>query len=135
MSPHFLRYCSEELTRPLGIIFRHCLLVRVWPSKWKETRVTSEHKKKTRSDPSNYQPILLLSVVSKIFERIIGKQLTSFLEKHHLQFPRQYRFRKGRSTSDLLLFLSNSWHDNLDAGRPSLVIALGHCWSLRLHVA
>ena len=57
-----------------------------------------------------------------MFERIIAEQLTNYLEDHHLQSPRQFGFRRGRSTSDLLL-LSKSWHDALDAGRPSLVIA------------
>ena len=63
-------------------------------------------------------------MVSKIFERVIGEQVPSFLNDHHLHSPRQFGFRKGRSTSDLLLLLSKSWHDALDAGRPSLVIAL-----------
>ena len=38
--------------------------------------------------------------------------------------PRQFGFRKSRSTSDLLLLLSKLWHDALDCSRPSLVIAL-----------
>ena len=46
------------------------------------------------------------------------------LEEHHLQSPMQFGFRKGQSTSDLLLLLAKSWHDVLDAGRPSSVIAL-----------
>ena len=50
--------------------------------------------------------------------------MTKFLDENHLLSPRQFGFRKGRSTSDLLLLLSKSWHDALDAGRPSLVIAL-----------
>ena len=64
-------------------------------------------------------------MVSKTFERVIWEQVTKFLdENHHLLSLRQFGFRKGRSTSDLLLLLSKSWHDSLDAGRPSLVIAL-----------
>ena len=124
VSPHLLRRCAAQLTRPLTFIFRHCLQHGVWPSLWKEARVTPVHKKSLRSEPGNYRPISLLSVVSKIFERIIGEQLTAYLEEHHLLSPRQYGFRKGRSTSDLLLLLSKSWHDSLDSGRPSLVIAL-----------
>ena len=85
------------------MIFRQYLLVKVWPSQWKEAKVTSAHKKKARSDPSNYRPILLLSVVSKIFERITGEQLTIFLEEHHLHSSRQFVFRKGWFTSNILL--------------------------------
>ena len=124
VSPHFLKKCAEQLTWPLTFIFRQCLQHGVWPSQWKEARVTPVHKKSLRSEPGNYRPISLLSVVSKIFERIIGEQLTAYLEENHLQSPRQFGFKKGHSTSDLLLLLSKNWHDALDAGRPSLVIAL-----------
>ena len=124
VSPHLLKHCADELTTPLTNIFQRCLATRTWPSQWKEARVTPVHKKKKRSEPKNYRPISLLSVLSKTFERIIGEQVTRFLDEHHLQSQRQFGFRKGRSTSDLLLLLSQSWHDALDAGRPSLVIAL-----------
>ena len=124
VSPHLLKHCAEELIKPLVTIFQQCLLSREWPSLWKEARVTPIHKKKLKSEPNNYRPISLLSVVSKTFERIICEQLTQYLEENHLQSPSQFGFRKGRSTSDLLLLLSKAWHDALDIGRPSLVIAL-----------
>ena len=63
-------------------------------------------------------------MVSKTFERVICEQMTKFLDENHLLSPGQFGFREGRSTSDLLLLLSKSWHNALDAGRPSLVIAL-----------
>lgn len=124
VSPHFLKHCADELTTPLANIFHQCLVSGTWPSQWKEARVTPVHKKKKRSDPKNYRPISLLSVLSKTFERIIGEQVTRFLDEHHLQSQRQFGFRKGRSTADMLLLMTQSWHDALDAGRPSLVIAL-----------
>ncbi|XP_045105469.1 uncharacterized protein LOC123500981 [Portunus trituberculatus] len=124
LSPHILKNCATELTTPLTLIFRQCLQTGEWPSLWKEARITPVHKKRSRAEPGNYRPISLLSVVSKIFERIIGEQINKYLEENHLLSPKQFGFRKGRSTSDLLLLLSKSWHDALDAGRPSLVIAL-----------
>ena len=70
VSPHFLKQCADELTTPLAHI-RQCLMSRVWPSLWKEARVTPVHMKKQRSEPNNYRPISLLSVVSKTFEWVI----------------------------------------------------------------
>ena len=89
-----------------------------------QARVTPVHKKKDRTDPANYRPISLLSVVSKILERVIAEQMTHHLEEHHLMSTRQYGFRKGRSASDLLLLLTKAWQDSLDSSRPSLVVAL-----------
>ena len=72
VSPHLLKQCADELTTPLVYIFRQCLVYyRIWPSLWKEARVTPVHKKKQRSEPNNYRPISLLSVVSKTFEWVI----------------------------------------------------------------
>ena len=124
ISPFLLKHCAEELTLPLTRIFQQCLHTSTWPTAWKEARVTPVYKKKDKGDPANYRPISLLSAVSKILERIIAEQLTCHLEEHHLISPRQHGFRKGRSASDLLLLLTKAWHDALDAGRPSLVIAL-----------
>ena len=124
ISPFLLKHCAEELSRPLTCIFRQCLSTGTWPSLWKEARVTPVFKKKDKADPTNYRPISLLSVVSKILERIIAEQLTHHLDEHHLLSPRQHGFRKGRSASDLLLLLTKTWHDALDTGRPSLVVAL-----------
>ena len=124
ISPFILKNCAEELTKPVTHIFQQCLHTSTWPTAWKEARVTPVHKKRDKSDPGNYRPISLLSTLSKILERIIAEQLTCHLEEHHLLSPRQYGFRKGRSASDLLLLLSQTWQDALDSGRPSLVVAL-----------
>ena len=95
VSPNLLKHCAEELTRLVVMIFRQCLLVRVWPSQWKEARAKLVRIKKTRSNQSYYRPISLLSVVSNIFERIIGEQLRSFLEEYYLQSSRQFGFRRS----------------------------------------
>ena len=124
ISPFLLKRCAEELAQPLSRLFQQCLSTSTWPAAWKEARVTPVHKKKEKTDPSNYRPISLLSVVSKLLERVVAEQLTAHLEEHHLLSPRQYGFRKGRSAQDLLLLLAKTWHDALDSGRPSLVIAL-----------
>ena len=81
-------------------------------------------QKRSNSDPSNYRPISLLSVVSKSLERVISEQLTLHLEEHRLISLRQFWFRKGRAVSNLLFLLALTWHNVLDSSRPSRVIAL-----------
>lgn len=57
-------------------------------------------------------------------KKIIAEQLTDFLDGHKLICTRQFGFRHGRSTSDLLTLLSKKWNDALDTGLVTLVIAL-----------
>ncbi len=91
VTPH-LKKCAVELAGPLAQMFPCCLQRGVWPSLWKEARLTPVHKEKSRSEPGNYrpcyQPISLLSVLSNILERIISEQLTEHLEQHHLLSPK-----------------------------------------------
>lgn len=124
ISPRVLRRCATELTKPLTSIFNTCIALGKWPSSWKVASVVPVHKKKSKSEVSNYRPISLLSVVAKALETIISKNITDFFDKHMLLNDRQYGFRKGRSASDLLLNLSSKWNQALDDGDNCFVIAL-----------
>ena len=124
VSPQVLKHCAGELSGPLSEVFKSCLEENTWPSVWKEARVVPVHKRNSRSDPKNYRPISLLSVVGKVFERIVAEVITHHLDANHLLSHQQFGFRPGRSTSDLLLLLSRDWQDALDEGLDTLVVAL-----------
>ena len=49
-------------------------------------------------DVNNYQPISVLNVFSKIYERLAYKRLFKFLEINKIFSERQFGFRTGRST-------------------------------------
>ena len=82
------------------------------------------HKKRSKTDPRYYRPISLLSANGKVFEKLITGTLWRHLNQHSLVSPLQFGFRPGRSTSDLLLFLSQEWQDTLEEGLDTLVVAL-----------
>ena len=60
------------------------------------------------NSPASFLPISLTSCVPKLFERIILSRLLFFLESSSILSPRQTAFCSGRSTLDLILFLSQS---------------------------
>ena len=64
----------------------------------KRAIVKAVHKKESTEDPSNYRPLSILSVVSKIFERSATDQLVHYLEENNLLTPLQHAYRKGHST-------------------------------------
>ena len=60
-----------------------------------------------RSTAKNYRPVSLLSVVSKVFEKLVNNGIVDHLEKCDVFSDFQYGFRSSRSTSDLLTVVSN----------------------------
>ena len=60
-----------------------------------------------RSTAKNYDPVSFLSVVSKVFEKLVNNKIVDHLEKCGLLSDFQYGFRPSRSTADLLTVLSN----------------------------
>ena len=53
--------------------------------------------------PSNNRPISLISVICKVIEKIIGKQVFSFLDQKGCLNSTQHGFRPGRSCLSALL--------------------------------
>ena len=58
--------------------------------------IISLFKKGDKADPGNYRGITLLSVVDKLYTKIIHNRLASFAEEHGLLHESQCGFRKGR---------------------------------------
>ena len=60
-----------------------------------------------RSTAKNYHPVSLLSVVSKVFEKLVNNWIVDHLEKCGLFSDFQYGFRSSQSTADLLTVVSD----------------------------
>ena len=60
-----------------------------------------------RSTAKNYCLVSLLSVVSKVFEKLVNNRIVDLLEKCDLFADFQYGFRSSRSTADLLIVVSD----------------------------
>ena len=60
-----------------------------------------------RSTAKNYRPVSLLSVVSKVFEKLVNNGIVDHLGKCGLFSDFQYGFRSSRSTADLLTVVSD----------------------------
>ena len=84
-------------------IINACITRSEMPSSWKTATVAPLHESGDRGDPSNYRPISVLPVVSKLWERVVCTQLMDYLTYHHIVCPQQYGFRSGWSTETALL--------------------------------
>ena len=120
-----LQKCSPELSPVLAKLFRKCFSESCFPSCWKRPSVIPVFKNSgERSSPSNYRPISILTVISKVFEIVINSALTKHLESNNLLSDHQYGFRSERSTADLLTVVTERIHQALDVSGEARAIAL-----------
>ena len=70
---------------------------------FKKAAIFSVFKSGDRTVPSNYRPISLASVIIKVFERVIRKQIVTFLISNGHLNPTQHGFRGGCSCLSALL--------------------------------
>jgi hypothetical protein len=94
---------APELLYVLENIFAACVYRSTIPKAWKHAYVTPVYKKGIRSDPSNYRPIAITSVIPKIFEKILYNQLINHFESNNLLSSSQYGYRAGMSTTHAVL--------------------------------
>src|SRR5678816_1543344 len=119
-----LRECAYVLTPPLVQLYSLCLNTNIFPQCWKHAHVQPIPKKGSSSDPSNYRPIALTCVLSKIFETLLNTHFLDHLESHSLISDRHYGFRRSRSTGDILSYLTDLWFSALRNYGETCLVAL-----------
>jgi len=120
-----LQICSPELSPILCRLYNKCVSESCFPSCWKFASVVPVFKNSGEgSDPRNYRPISLLSIISKVFESLINLCVTRHLETLKLFSDHQYGFRSGRSTADALTVICERVYRSLDACGETRGIAL-----------
>ena len=120
-----LKNLSPELSPILAKLFNKCIQEECFPDCWKLSAVCPVFKNSgDQSLPSQYRPISLLSIISKLFESVINTDLVAHLEKNGLFSDFQYGFRASRSTADILTVITSRISSALDGGHISRAIAL-----------
>ena len=77
-----------------------------------------------RSELTNYQPILIIPAIAKVFKPIIYDQFYAYLNGNNLLSNCQSGFRFAHSTVTALLEAMDSWSLNIDRGYVNAVVFL-----------
>lgn len=108
IKPITVKNSNDTLTPPLLYLTNLSLSTGTFPDSLKIARIIPVFKKNDQRYFSNYRPISLLSVFSKIFEKVMYNRVIEFLEKFKITCISQFGFRKNRSTClAILTFLEN----------------------------
>ena len=85
---------------------------KIFPKNLKVADITPIFKKEDSTLAKNYRPVSVLPVISKIFERIMQKQISDYIDKNLSQYLCGYR--KGLHIQYALLALIEKWKESLD---------------------
>ncbi|XP_060607821.1 uncharacterized protein LOC132759963 [Ruditapes philippinarum] len=103
----FLKDAAPFLKIHITFLVNNSITSKSVPNELKCAKVKPLFKKNNRSDVSNYRPVSILSIVSKILERTVYNQLEIFLVKQGLLYELQSGFRCNYSTDSCLIHLTD----------------------------
>ena len=98
ISAYMLKATAESIASPLAKVFSLSLSSGKFPTLWMSVRVVPILKSGNRSDVSNYRPISLLLIVSKMLERYVYTLLWDHLINPAPLSVNHWGFQSGRST-------------------------------------
>ena len=116
ISAFMLRATAGSITSSLVQLFNLSLTTGRFPDVWKMANVVPIPKSgnNNKSNPSNFRPVSLLSIVSKLLERIVYSIVWDHLLDHSPLSDCQWGFQKGKSTTTVLLSTIHDWCSLLD---------------------
>ena len=92
--------------------FNEAIYTSKSPASFKFANVTLKFKQGSRNQKNNYRPISILHVISKIFEKLICRQLSNHFDNLVSNF--QCGFRKGYTLQHCLILMINKWKKAVD---------------------
>ena len=84
ISIRMIKLCGDSIILPLTLIFKDCIAKGIFPDLWKLAIVIPMHKKESKNIVKNYQPISLLPIFAKIFERLLFNFLFFHFDENKL---------------------------------------------------
>ena len=95
--------------------FNSSLKLSKFPENLKQADITPAYKKGKKDVKGNYRPVSILPNLSKVFEKLMFKQMSQFFQNIFSKY--QCGFRKGFSTQHCLLAMLEKWKRSIDNGK------------------
>ena len=116
LSARFLKDGANQISSAIAHIINLSLYSGRIPDDMKTARVVPLYKKNSKSEPGNYRPVSILTVMSKILEKTVHKQLENYLRSEKLLYDYQSGFRNSYSTDSCLTQLTDQIRFDMDKG-------------------
>ncbi len=122
LSPKILRFCATALCEPVSFLFNKSLESGCLPDLWKTHKICPIPKSGDCSKISNYRPISLLCILSKVMESVVYDKVIDFIRPKLSES--QFGFLSNRSSISQLLSCYSRVMDALDSGMEYDIVYL-----------
>ena len=112
----FLKDGTEVLAKYITNLCNLSITSGEFPHSCKIPKLKPIYKEGSLTEVSNYRPISLLPLISKVIEKVIHDQTSDFLNYRNLLHSYRSGFRKNHSTDYCLFFLSDKILKGFDQG-------------------
>uniref|UniRef100_A0A8C5QZE8 Reverse transcriptase domain-containing protein n=1 Tax=Leptobrachium leishanense TaxID=445787 RepID=A0A8C5QZE8_9ANUR len=119
-----LKISAPAIAKPVATLINESLATGYIPKLWKTARVVPIHKSGDNTLVSNYRPISLLPVMSKILDKCVYTQLHDYYQYQNYLTPDQSGFRPNHSTTTALLKVCNDIQAGMEQGNLTGAIFL-----------
>ena len=111
-----LKVATEEIAPALTKIFEKSLETGEVPSAWRRANISPIYKK----GASDYRPVSLTAICSKVLEHIIHSQIMQHFDKYSILSDKQHGFRTKHSCESQLLLTVTDLASSLNSNRGGL---------------
>ena len=118
----FIKPVTDIIAGPLTHIINTFIEISSFPEAWKIARITPIPKNESIASEADMRPISILPVLSKVFERLVHQQVLSFIDSHNLLKDNISGFRKGQSTTTVLLRIKDDIIKAMKRGEITLMV-------------
>ena len=116
ISSRIVKSTYQSFLVPLTHIMNISILHGVFPNEMKIAKVIPLFKSGDVMIMSNYRPVSVLPLFSKILERLMYTRLLSFINENGLFYKYQFGFREGHSPNLAIIFLVDKISNALEEG-------------------
>ena len=118
----FIQKGGKPLCSVLWSMFNDCITMHSFPSALKVADISPLFKKNDPLCKNNYRPVNILTSISKLFEKILSDQLTSYFI--NILSSSLSAYKSGYSCQHVILQMTEYWRDCLDKGNVVSTVAM-----------
>jgi hypothetical protein len=124
LSNYFVKLHKKHLISNLTTLINECMKSQTFPDCLKVAIVKPIFKNGDKSEVSNYRPISILPIFSKIFEYVLKRRLEDYVYANNIMSKTQFGYTKGSNTEVAMIHILDDIYKGVDSNSATALTCL-----------